>query len=86
MEDIVDETLKNHLRLCKSFEPPSIEELERKSIEVGPKLFGKTIIFDLDETLFTTKTSFIPKEIYEVIESKPSDTSLGSLAESQGQP
>jgi hypothetical protein len=60
----VDTELLDLLKYCKSIPISTDEELNLKKIKIGPKFYQKTILLDLDETLVSCESQFVPKELY----------------------
>ena len=50
-DDLIDKDLEDHLRLCKYLKPPTDQEIEDRSVELGEVTRQKTLVLDMDETL-----------------------------------
>ena len=63
----LEKEVQSIVKMCQAFAHSNPEELKSREVYLGPSKFGKTIIFDLDETLISAKTQLVLAEKYDVL-------------------
>ena len=67
VEQLVDKNMVNLLIFCTMLKKPTAEEIQQRSIELGPQTCSKLLILDMDETLLHSKFCQIkrPEDAFE---------------------
>lgn len=55
VDELIDKEMIDLLKICSTFKCPSLDELADKYVTFGPKVKGKVLVLDMDETLIHAK-------------------------------